>query len=371
MRPLKILFADVYYPRFIDDFQSHHRLDRQNYSSRFKGLNQRLFATSDFYPRIWSELGHISEHIIINAPFLQKKWASDRHLRESSLSDLIVPHIPLLRGSYRNSWETDIFREQVKRFKPDVLFIMDPNYLPLEFLWEIKKLTKLMVSQIASPLKNEEQYKHFDLIFSSLPNLIEELSGWGVDSHYVRLAFDSRVLDTFKSKPTRIYGVTFIGGLTSSHTGRIELLNQLGQQLKLDFFGYGKKFLQPALKFVTFYGEVWGKDMYLKLLQSRMTLNKHIDVAGPYANNMRLFEATGCGTLLFTDNKKNLGDLFVPDKEVVVFDSTEELVDKIRFYLKYPQLAIKIAKAGQRRTLREHTYTNRLKKIIRIIKSRL
>ena len=46
-------------------------------------------------------------------------------------------------------------------------------------------------------------------------------------------------------------------------------------------------------------------------------------MAKSYANNMRLYEATGVGALLVTDWKENLGEMFEPGKEVVAYRSPE------------------------------------------------
>ena len=53
------------------------------------------------------------------------------------------------------------------------------------------------------------------------------------------------------------------------------------------------------------------------VLAHRRSLNRHIDVAEDHANNMRLYEATGVGTLLLTDAKHILSDLFAIGEEVV------------------------------------------------------
>ena len=63
-------------------------------------------------------------------------------------------------------------------------------------------------------------------------------------------------------------------------------------------------------------GPAFGRDLYRILSTSRITVNCHIDVAGQFADNMRLFEATGAGTLLITDWKVNLHNVFELGKEV-------------------------------------------------------
>ena len=42
---------------------------------------------------------------------------------------------------------------------------------------------------------------------------------------------------------------------------------------------------------------------------------------------MRLYEATGVGTLLVTDYKDNLHEMFIPGKEVVVYRDADEAVE--------------------------------------------
>ncbi len=71
--------------------------------------------------------------------------------------------------------------------------------------------------------------------------------------------------------------------------------------------------------------------------KSFITINRHIDVAENYANNMRLFEATGCGALLITDYKDNLNELFEIGEEIVAYRSPEEAAALIKYYLSNPK----------------------------------
>jgi spore maturation protein CgeB len=100
--------------------------------------------------------------------------------------------------------------------------------------------------------------------------------------------------------------------------------------------------------------------MYTILRNSRITLNYHIGVAERHANNLRLFEATGVGTLLLTDYKEDLHEMFEPGKEVAVYRTPAECVDIARYYLEHEQEREVIARAGQQRTLRDHTYRLRM-----------
>ena len=108
--------------------------------------------------------------------------------------------------------------------------------------------------------------------------------------------------------------------------------------------------------------------MYALLRRSQITLNHHGDVPA-FANNMRLYEATGMGCLLVTDYRDNLHEMFEPDLEVVAYRDAAECVDKVLFYLEERNRAARdrIAAAGQRRTLNEHTYYARMKHLVELI----
>jgi spore maturation protein CgeB len=82
---------------------------------------------------------------------------------------------------------------------------------------------------------------------------------------------------------------------------------------------------------------------------------------------MRLFEATGVGTMLLTDQKDNLHEMFDLGKEVAVYRSPEEGLEKIRYYLSHDAEREAIARAGQKRTLRDHTYAVRMQELIGLL----
>ena len=150
------------------------------------------------------------------------------------------------------------------------------------------------------------------------------------------------------------------------------MLEYLAETVDMRVFGYGVDSLPSGSPIRHRHGgEVWGLDMYRTLGRSRITLNRHINMAENNANNMRLYEATGIGAMLITDRKDNLHELFEIGKEVVAYSSKEEAADLVRHYIDHPQEAEQIAKAGQARTLREHTYAQRMQELVPILKRHL
>ena len=78
----------------------------------------------------------------------------------------------------------------------------------------------------------------------------------------------------------------------------------------------------------------------------------------------RTFEVPVCG-LLMTGMAENLDDYYTPGEQIVTFDDTADLVDKVRYYLAHEDERTRIAEAGRQRTLAEHTYEHRLNEVFR------
>jgi spore maturation protein CgeB len=100
--------------------------------------------------------------------------------------------------------------------------------------------------------------------------------------------------------------------------------------------------------------------MHEILSRAKISINRHGEIAGAYAVNMRMYESTAAGAMLLTEDKTNLKDLFVPGTEVVAYRNNRDAAEKARYYLDHPEELAKIANAGQKRTLEEHTYQQRV-----------
>jgi spore maturation protein CgeB len=77
----------------------------------------------------------------------------------------------------------------------------------------------------------------------------------------------------------------------------------------------------------------------------------------------RTFEVPGSGGFLLTDRVAHLEDYFEVGREISTFDSTGDLIEKIRYWLAHPDERAAVAEAGYRRVLAEHTYDHRFAEI--------
>ena len=83
--------------------------------------------------------------------------------------------------------------------------------------------------------------------------------------------------------------------------------------------------------------------------------------------NARVFEAAGCGAFQIVDKRLALTDLFEEGKEIVIFETKEELKEKVDYYLSHNEERKKISEASYKRAHAEHTYTNRLYHLLTVL----
>ena len=105
--------------------------------------------------------------------------------------------------------------------------------------------------------------------------------------------------------------------------------------------------------------QVFGSEMLRVLASSKITFHRRADLVDGCAGAMRLFEATGMGALLLTDEDSDIDSVFEPGIEVVTYSSFQECVDKINYYLEHESERERIALKGQERTFNDHSLNAR------------
>ncbi len=70
------------------------------------------------------------------------------------------------------------------------------------------------------------------------------------------------------------------------------------------------------------------------------------------------------GGFQLTDEQEDLSKVFVPGKEVAIYHTPAEAIEKIRYYLEHPAGRVAIAHAGRIRAERDHTLAVRLRQLL-------
>jgi spore maturation protein CgeB len=392
MGPSVFLKVTVYYPDYLKKFyKENQRILGLSYDDHQKILMDDCFGWSNFFQKNLESIGHTAYELVINDEFLQKKWAIEHNLNYS-----------------KNDWIQDILISQINYYKPDIIIWEIPAFFNSKLergIFEISAKKILNLAHICTLYSDFDFLKKFEVVLSCSEFQYTQLKRHNIDSHIFRQAFEPSIL-TKIGNTNRSIDISFIGALgskTGFHSNRYKLIEYLlgNSEIEIwnpmpsykdvayenislfyncikshnfDYFWSNNSIITNVFKMknqypTRFHDGIYGLKMFDVLSRSKITINCHCNsnVTGEYAGNMRLFEATGMGTLLITDWKKNLSDLFEPDKEVITYKTPEECVEKIQYYLEHDHEREAIARAGQERTLKEHTYHQRIKELVEII----
>lgn len=250
---------------------------------------------------------------------------------------------------------SDILWDTVKSFQPDVMFCVffDENHDPRrEMIQKISTTTK--TKTIGWFCDSHFRYDNFDKPWSSALQYNVTTSA----SAYQRYLHDGLALKVIKSQWGTAPGyrkmnlpkdidVSFVG---QPHGDRRQVIDQIRNAgINIQCFGTG---WPQRLSFD-------GMIQMFNRSKINLNLNNACDTRFKQIKG-RNFEVPGCGGFLLTGRPENLEEYYELGKEIVTFDTTADMIEKIKYYLAHEEEREKIAEAGYQRTLKDHTYSTRL-----------
>ncbi len=399
-----------YYPTSLEDFYSRRRsLAAEPYSIQLAALMEDARGWSNFWSLALTKLGYETNEVVSNAEPMQKAWARENGVRY-----------------HRDNWLFDITTAQIKAFQPEILFVNDYVTYGAAYLKELRSTCpsiRLIIGWCGAPYKDHSVFNEYDIVLSSAPELVQDFTSQGHRSSHINHAFHPRVLEKLTSDGLPSTPFSFIGSIAKReryHLERetllLELIKRTPLQLWMDVGGVSlrqrselrsRQHAYDLVHWLRRSGFSWalqnnlaqsvlswkerpemysrvdsrlvklaqaplfGLSMFSLIHRSRVSLNTHIDLSSNYASNMRLYEVTGVGSCLLTDWKPNLHELFEPDVELVAYRTADECVEKVTYLLENEETRNAIAAAGQRRTLRDHTFDQRAQQLDRLIRQAL
>ncbi len=397
---MKLAYLTTVYPAYLEQLYARHPgLERRPWAEQHQAIDADVYGWLGVWPRALAPLGYEVFEVLLNAPPLLRAWGAGRDLD---------PGVRL----------EDIAIEQVRAFAPEVLWYDHADDALLERLRAAAPSIRRVLGWVGSWVPEGSSYPGNDLTLSCAPESVEALRRRGVPAAVLPHGFDERVLPGLIERPPR-HDVTFVGQITHGapiHVHRERLLDALRREVEVTLFSpsAGGRWERPrawarraayagaqAARRVgvpaTLLGGIpalrhaltwrtpprgplpeglrralrparFGREMFQTLRDSRITLNIESGSTTRHSSNMRLFEATGVGACLLTDRTEGLAELFEPGREVVTFDGLAECVERIRWVLAHPAEREAIARAGQARTLRDHTYAQRAQRLDAIVR---
>jgi spore maturation protein CgeB len=432
MKNYRILrISGLHYDQVVSSFlKKHPKFKEKSYKDNLQILFEEGATYSDGFSRSFRKLGQEAYELVIDFEILQKQWANENGTKYSSerwMFDIMMAQISKIRP--------DVVYIQSHMFTVPGLFLKDrPKSNLIKILKETYPFIKTVAIFSGYP-SSADRIEGADIIFSSPPAILEDYKKKGLNPILLYHSFDEQILkklngaekiygftfagstrapesrywllkqlldqtalkawivepahQTLTEPPTkntkqkvrsalkrccRLMGTHQVHALANS-----SYIPDAFRSIFLEISKEPKGFAipkEPATSLYQLYpgrchSSVLGMEMYNLLYQSKVTFNKHTDQAWGDVGNMRMFEATGVGACLLTDNGANMLDLFEPDKEVVTYSCKDEAIEKVTYLLDHPAEAAQIAKAGQARTLQDHNMLNRCMQIDEAIKARL
>ena len=270
----------------------------------------------------------------------------------------------------------------IKEQRPDFI-LHTKDELPAEVFQDLRKLCKVIMwyPDPVIPAWLPPYVRACDVFLTMSEGLIREFQKYNASTFWLSQAFEPSFFNisgiTEEDENTFSTEVAFIGNLSSKD----QYLNRRDSLKRVIKEGFRFKWWGPKLprKLSTLplifgslgrsYGGrfVWGEE-YAKVAKlSKIFLA--FDSLPHIRKSMsaRMYTAVGCGAFYMCQYVDGIEEALEPGKEIVTFRSEQEMIDKIRYYLKNDDLRSKIAEAGRRRVLKEHTYETRIRQMIGII----
>lgn len=288
--------------------------------------NRILQAFWIYAPRVFSPLERAAYKKLIKTVAENQP---DLVLLTQALPPEVLSELRNICASKIACWFTDaisnFYRGYLIAGSYDALFVKEPHILPT--LRDKLGLNAHYLPEACNPLWHNS-------ITLSEPDCREfgcDLAAAG-SLHYYR----ARMLEQFVSYDLKIWGNSCVPWICSPTCTKYQH-RWVGEQTKAKAYRAAKIFINTM-----HYAEIDGV-------------------------NCTLFEVAGCGGFQIADWKPALPELFEPEREIVTFESSAELKEKVDFYLAHPHERLSIAERAYKRAQRDHTYEQRLKKIFSVV----
>ena len=275
---------------------------------------------------------------------------------------------------------SDIFWIEVEKFKPDVIIFNAQSPITDHLLNSLKKKKIPTVFWFVEDFRRFPYWQNIapkiDFFFTiQQDEFFDKLNEANIPFYdYLPMAAAKNIHKTIEltDSEKQIYGsdISFMG---AGFLNRHKFFSQL-TEFDLKIWGNGWENNNKLKPFIQKEGQrVSIEETVMIYNASKININLHssmdnllIDKYKDFVNP-RTFEIAACGGFQIVDRRELITDTFIEETEIVCFDSVEELKSKISYYLTHKDERDKIAKAGQKKVLKMHTYSNRIEQIMKIV----
>ena len=167
------------------------------------------------------------------------------------------------------------------------------------------------------------------------------------------------------SQPVSKRQMAYSIGSYITYLDRLTLLRIFGGRFDTHLFSSKiKEETRPLLKDITIHGWAdYHTGMPAAFKASKINLNPSLRIIRS-GISLRCLDIMGCGGFLLSSYQPELAECFVPDEEVVLYDSYEDAVEKAAFYLEHDDIREQIAQNGYNKVRSDFSYEKILPEIL-------
>ena len=264
--------------------------------------------------------------------------------------------------------------------KPDLVFAIQGYALPRDILRQLAAQDApsavWMMDEPYETARSRRIGEFFDHVFVQDAATVEHHRRRGnPNTHFLAHGCDATGIHQPRPGVEARWDLSLVG---SAFEHRVELVRHLDSSLRVLLVGPGWEEVARERGWEHLSGAAPEKAAEI-YRQTRINLvihrrgNEHAfgqTVAEPRSPNGSLFHIAGCGGfVLVDDSRADLGDFFEPGKEVATFDGPAAMLEQVQRYLSDERQRMAIAAAGQARAAAEHSYAERIRQAVGVIKA--
>lgn len=264
-----------------------------------------------------------------------------------------------------------------KKFNPEIVIIIKGHKISKETLIKMDNSIKIlwMMDSIFNVNHTYKLLNFYDHLFMFEYTDVINLEKNKIKSYFLPLAVDKNVYYPLNSDEENI-DILFVGALYKNRIKVLEEVINCFSDLNIKIYGQFLNWKYPDRYIKYFFKEY--KNYFLNknispqklnslYSKSKISLNIHHKQT-KYGCNQRFFEILGSRGFQIVDYNKYLSDFFVPGKHFVTYKNINSLLYSIDKYLDMPNKRKKISNNGYNIAINNHTFLDRAKKIIEVIK---
>lgn len=217
-------------------------------------------------------------------------------------------------------------------------------------------LRKLGIRLLTIVLSDPEVYEpstskiagNFDVLYTVVDKYVEIYRRHGPQTYLLPMATNPLFFHPVPPRPEYTCDVLVLGAV---HIDRVEPIKELLKHF--DTHVYGEGWEEHGIKSRGF---LFGEETLSALNSARIVVIFSRTLSGLPAVKVGILDFLAAGALVITDQSPHLHRYLASGKEIIVFENTRDLIEKIMYYLDHPEEANAIRKAGREKVISHFTW---------------